>query len=158
MPAIDILTPALVKVPQNHLRGLPQGKSQRSTQFGLRPGHTGFTPLPNNLGFRKALMRCIKLLQRPWVALILVLAIAVVPLACGGASETPATAAPTSAPSATSEPPTSVPTGVPTAAPEQAGQTFEFPAMPSWVANGKYQPMVLQRINGFNPGQWDVHS
>ena len=103
-------------------------------------------------------MRCIKLLQRPWVALILVLAIAAVPLACGGASEAPATAAPTSAPIATSEPPTSVPTSVPTAAPEQAGQTFEFPAMPLWVANGKYQPMVLQGINGFNPGQWDVHS
>ena len=103
-------------------------------------------------------MRRIKLLQRPWVALILVLAIAAVPLACGGASEAPATAAPTSAPSATSEPPTSVPTSVPTAVPEQAGRTFEFPAMPSWVANGKYQPMVLQGINGFNPGQWDVHS
>ena len=99
-------------------------------------------------------MRCLKLLKRPWLALFLVLVIAAVPLACGGAVDAPAaTAVPPSAP-ATAVPPTSVPT----AAPEQAGQTFEFPAMPSWVANGKYQPMVLEGINGFNPGQWDVHS
>ena len=103
-------------------------------------------------------MRCLKLLKRPWLALFLVLVIAAVPLACGGAADAPAaTAVPTAAP-ATAVPPTSVPTSVPTAAPEQAGQTFEFPAMPAWVANGKYQPMVLQGINGFNPGQWDVHS
>ena len=99
-------------------------------------------------------MRCLKLLKRPWLALFLVLIIAAVPLACGGAVDAPAsTPVPTAAP-ATAVPPTSVPT----AAPEQAGQTFEFPAMPGWVANGKYQPMVLEGINGFNPGQWDVHS
>ena len=99
-------------------------------------------------------MRCLKLLKRPWLALFLVLVIAAVPLACGGAADAPAsTAVPTAAP-ATAVPPTSVPT----AAPEEAGQSFEFPAMPAWVANGKYQPMVLQGINGFNPGQRDVHS
>ena len=100
-------------------------------------------------------MRCFKLLQRPWVALLLILVVAAVPLACGGAADAPvATAPPAIAASPTEVPPTSVPT----AAPEQAGQTFEFPAMPAWVANGKYQPMVLQGLNGTNPGQWDVHS
>ena len=103
-------------------------------------------------------MRCLKMHLRPWLALFLVLVVAAAPLACGGASDAPSTAAPTAAAIATSEPPTSVPTSIPTAAPEQAGQTFEFPAMPSWVANGKYQPMVLHGVNGFNPGQWDVHS
>ena len=100
-------------------------------------------------------MRCLKFFQRPWVALLLVLVIAAVPLACGGTADAPAaTAAPTVAPTPTEVPPTSVPT----AAPEAAGQTFSFPAMPAWVANGKYQPMIFQGINGTNPGHWDVHS
>ena len=112
-------------------------------------------PDSQSLNFWKVSMRCLKLLQRPWVALFLVLLIAAVPLACGGTADAPvATPAPTIAASPTEVPPTSVPT----AAPEESGQTFTFPAMPAWVANGKYQPMILQGINGTNPGQWDVHS
>src|SRR5262245_13012739 len=38
------------------------------------------------------------------------------------------------------------------------GQTFSFPWPPAWVAQGKYQKMVLRGITGTNPGQWDVHA
>jgi peptide/nickel transport system substrate-binding protein len=44
----------------------------------------------------------------------------------------------------------------PTAGPE--GQTFSFAWPPDWVAQGKYQKMVLRGIIGFNPGQWDVQA
>ena len=81
-----------------------------------------------------------------------------VAIACGGSDAVEPTQQaqepPTAAPPATSVPPTSVPTAIP----EQAGQTFTFPAVPDWVAKGKYQPMVFQGLNGFNPGQWDLHS
>src|SRR5215475_10141442 len=38
------------------------------------------------------------------------------------------------------------------------GQIFSFPWPPAWVAQGKYQKMVLKGIIGFNPGQWDVQA
>ena len=44
----------------------------------------------------------------------------------------------------------------PTSGPE--GQTFFFAWPPDWVAQGKYQKMVLRGIIGFNPGQWDVQA
>jgi peptide/nickel transport system substrate-binding protein len=47
-------------------------------------------------------------------------------------------------------------TPAPTSSPE--GQTFTFPWPPAWVAQGKYQKMVLRGITGTNPGQWDVQA
>ena len=44
----------------------------------------------------------------------------------------------------------------PTSGPE--GQTFSFPWPPEWIAQGKYQKMVLRGVTGFNPGQWDVQA
>ncbi len=100
-------------------------------------------------------------LVQPHLLLILVaLASIATVVACGGAS-TPSPAEPAAQTAPTEKPvePTPVPpTSVPTAIPEIAGQTFEFPLEPAWVANGKYQPMVLQGLTGFNPGQWDVQS
>ena len=37
------------------------------------------------------------------------------------------------------------------------GQTFMSPLTPDWVAQGKYQPMVLQVVGRGRIGQWDVH-
>src|SRR6266853_847543 len=42
--------------------------------------------------------------------------------------------------------------------PGPEGQTFAFPWPPDWVAQGKYQKMVLRGVTGFNPGQWDVQA
>src|SRR5215813_591308 len=38
------------------------------------------------------------------------------------------------------------------------GQTFSFPWPPEWVAQGKYQKMVLRGIIASNPGEWDVQA
>jgi peptide/nickel transport system substrate-binding protein len=46
----------------------------------------------------------------------------------------------------------------PTPTPGPEGQTFSFPWPPAWVAQGKYQKMVLKGIIGFSPGQWDVQA
>jgi peptide/nickel transport system substrate-binding protein len=37
------------------------------------------------------------------------------------------------------------------------GQTFMSPLTPDWVAQGKYQPMVLEVVGRGRSGQWDVH-
>ena len=37
------------------------------------------------------------------------------------------------------------------------GQTFMSPLTPDWVAEGKYQPMVLEIVGRGRSGQWDVH-
>ena len=50
------------------------------------------------------------------------------------------------------------PAAPPTPTPGPEGQTFSFPWPPAWVAQGKYQKMVLRGITGFNPGQWDVQA
>jgi peptide/nickel transport system substrate-binding protein len=50
------------------------------------------------------------------------------------------------------------PAAPPTPTPGPEGQTFSFPWPPAWVAQGKYQKMVLRGITGTNPGQWDVHA
>ena len=46
----------------------------------------------------------------------------------------------------------------PTPTPGSEEQTFSFPWPPAWVAQGKYQKMVLRGVTGTNPGQWDVHA
>ena len=104
-----------------------------------------------------------KFLQRQRIALFLAAAFLIAliaAVACGGSAtpepgEAPAQAAATEKPV---EPTAVPPTSVPTAIPEIAGQTFEFPLEPAWVAKGKYQPMVMQGVTRFNPGQWDVVS
>ena len=100
-------------------------------------------------------------LSRPthWIVLVLALTAMLIAVACGESApptaEAPApTSPPVAAPTDTPIPPTSIPTAIP----EQAGQKFTFPDTPAWVANGKFQPMVLQGVTGTNPGQWDVHS
>src|SRR5262249_35710815 len=50
------------------------------------------------------------------------------------------------------------PAAQPASAPGPEGQTFSFPWPPDWVAQGKYQKMVLRGVIGSNPGQWDVHA
>jgi peptide/nickel transport system substrate-binding protein len=50
------------------------------------------------------------------------------------------------------------PAATPTSTPSPEGQTFTFPWPPEWVAQGKYQKMVLRGIMGFSPGQWDVQA
>ena len=37
------------------------------------------------------------------------------------------------------------------------GQIFTSPLTPDWVAQGKYQPMVLDIVGRGRSGQWDVH-
>lgn len=102
------------------------------------------------------------LLERLWMVLALVMASVVIAVACGGSAPSDAPAAATvvpAAPTAVPAAPTAVPaTSVPTAIPETAGQTFTFPAVPAWVAKGKYQSMILEGVIGSNPGLWDVHS
>jgi peptide/nickel transport system substrate-binding protein len=51
-----------------------------------------------------------------------------------------------------------MPAAQPTPTSGLEGQTFSFPWPPDWVAQGKYQKMVLRGITGFNPGQWDVQA
>src|SRR3989442_9982637 len=46
----------------------------------------------------------------------------------------------------------------PTPPPALEGQTFTFPWPPEWVAQGKYQKMVLRGITASNPGEWDVQA
>ncbi len=102
-----------------------------------------------------------RFLSRPnyRIALFVALTTMIIAVACGeSASPTTQAPAPTSPPVAAPTDTPIPPTSVPTAIPEQAGQTFTFPDNPPWVAKGKYQPMVFQGVNGFNPGQWDVHS
>ena len=50
------------------------------------------------------------------------------------------------------------PAAPPTPTSGSEGQTFSFPWPPDWVAQGKYQKMVLRGVTGFNPGQWDVQA
>ena len=92
-----------------------------------------------------------------WLVSVLAIAALLTAMACGGSTAPEATAVPVQAD--TPAPPTAIPaTSVPTAMPEEAGKTFMFPAVPDWVAKGKFQAMVLQGVNRTNPGQWDVHS
>src|SRR5262244_974660 len=51
-----------------------------------------------------------------------------------------------------------VPAASPTSTSGLEGQTFTFPWPPAWVARGKYQKMVLRRVTGYSPGQWDVQA
>ena len=96
-------------------------------------------------------------LWRYWIVLAIAAVSLIAAVACGGSSTPEQSAAATEVPPPVE--PTAVPaTSVPTAMPEEAGQSFEFPAVPAWVAEGKYQAMVLQGLNRTNPGQWDVHS
>ena len=37
------------------------------------------------------------------------------------------------------------------------GQSFMSPLTPDWVAQGKYQPLVLEVVGRGRSGQWDVH-
>ena len=37
------------------------------------------------------------------------------------------------------------------------GQTFMSPLTPDWVAQGKYQPIILDVVGRGSSGQWDVH-
>lgn len=96
------------------------------------------------------------LLKRQSIILTLIAATVLAAVACGGS----AVVEPTQPVAATVAPTAVVvqPTSVPTAIPEKAGQIFTFPAVPAWVAKGKYQPMIFQGLTGFNPGQWDLHS
>ena len=96
-------------------------------------------------------------LKSHWLVSVLAIAALLTAMACGGSTAPEATAVPVQAD--TPAPPTAIPaTSVPTAMPEEAGKTFMFPAVPDWVAKGKFQAMVLQGVNRTNPGQWDVHS
>jgi len=93
------------------------------------------------------------------VALMVSLMLAV---ACGGsapAAEQPSKAAEVTVPD-TPAPATEVApvaTSTPTPLIVPVSTTMEFPLVPDWVANGKYQPMVLQFVSRSNPGQWDTH-
>lgn len=99
----------------------------------------------------------VHVLQTYWMAAVVVTAALLIAVACGGSATSEQDTAPAQV--NTRVPATEVPAiSVPTAIPAAAGQTFTFPEVPGWVAKGKYQPIVLQGLTGFNPGQWDVQS
>jgi len=99
----------------------------------------------------------VHVLQTYWMAAVVVTAALLIAVGCGGSATSEQDTAPAQV--NTRVPATEVPAvSVPTAIPAIAGKTFTFPAVPAWVAKGKYQPMILQGLTGFNPGQWDVQS
>jgi len=93
------------------------------------------------------------------VPLMLIMIFAV---ACGGAepaAEQPAATAKVTVPDTPAPTQVAAPvaTVAPTALAVPASTAMEFPLVPDWVANGKYQPKVLQFVSRSNPGQWDTH-
>ena len=94
----------------------------------------------------------VHVLQTYWMAAVVVTAALLIAVACGGSATSEQDTVPAQV--NTRVPATEVPAiSVPTAIPAAAGQTFTFPEVPGWVAKGKYQPIVLQGLTGFNPGQ-----
>lgn len=94
------------------------------------------------------------LLNFKWLVFAPLVSILVIAVACGGAAApTEVTVPDTPAPTVKAAP---VATIAPTLVLE-TGTTKKFPLEPSWVAGGKYQPMVLQYVGRSSPGQWDTH-
>ena len=96
-------------------------------------------------------------LSPKWLIPALLLLALMIAAACGGsATPAPSTAVPpTAAPLSTPEP--TEPPAPPTAMIVPSGESFSFPLKPDWVAEGKYQSMVLQLVGRTNPGLWDLH-
>ena len=96
-------------------------------------------------------------LSPKWLIPALLLLALMIAVGCGGsATPAPATAVPPTATQVvTPEPPT--PDAPPTAMMVPTGESFSFPLRPDWVAEGKYQSMVLQLVGRTNPGLWDLH-
>ncbi len=89
---------------------------------------------------------------------ILILAIAA---ACGGAE--PPAAVPTAVVSVPDTPEPAVEAApVATVAPTEvmlpSSIKMEFPLVPAWTSDSKFQPIVLQQIGRSAAGQWDVHA
>ena len=96
-------------------------------------------------------------LSPKWLIPALLLLALMIAVGCGGsATPAPTTAVPPTATQVvTPEPPT--PDAPPTAMMVPTGESFSFPLRPDWVAEGKYQSMVLQLVGRTNPGLWDLH-
>ena len=89
---------------------------------------------------------------------ILILAVAA---ACGGAE--PPAAVPTAVVSVPDTPEPAVEVApVATVAPTEvilpSSIKMEFPLVPAWTSDSKFQPIVLQQIGRSAAGQWDVHA
>ena len=85
------------------------------------------------------------------ISALLMLAL-MVAVACGESAAPTTAAAPQ-----VSDPGPTTPALAPTTLAVQSGNTFSFPLSPSWVADGKYQPMVFEQVHATNPGLWDMH-